>query len=489
MADYMNDITQLNITARLITEEAIRRGYKIELIRNRTADSTSLVRCEKNNKEFYYRSLYSALTPSYALYASNDKTLSQLLLERNGVPVPSAIVVSPETESYMAEEFLKVAGEVVVKPASLNHGDGITVGVKTVDELKRAMEYARTQPNALEGVLVQQMVAGEEYRFLVLQGKVIAVATRRPPYVIGDGKLKIKELIDIINNDPARSDGHSTALTKISIKDVMQHNSDGFIDLIPAKGERIDVLKTTNLSRGGYAIDCTDKASPAIKRIAVEAAKSCLLEIAGVDIITQDIEAETTQGSYVIEVNNCPGIRMHVFPTIGKSRDVTKKLFNAIEKTAHPIGGKLKHIGRVEEIALPALAGPLKFKARIDSGATVSSLWASSIKENNGKLAFTLFDTGSALYDGQVHTTTQFSKRIVTSSMGHSQERYQIKATVIGKAKKIHATFTLADRSKQIYPVLIGRNVLRNKFIIDVSSGSIDNRAEALNKQPLMEIK
>ncbi len=478
MKDYTNDISQLNITARLITEEALRRGYKVDLIRNRTADSTSLIRCEKNNKEFYYRSLYTALTPSYAIYASDDKTLSQLLLERNNVPVPSAIVVVPETESEMAEEFLKVAGEVVVKPANLNHGDGITVGVKTEAELKKAMELARSQPAALSGVLIQQMVSGEEYRFLVLHGKVVAVATRRPPYVIGDGVSTIRSLIEILNVDPQRSEGHATALTKISLGDVAQHNPKGFLEMIPAAGVHVNVLKTTNLSRGGYAIDCTDIASPEIKRIAIEAAKSCLLEIAGVDIITRDITANSTKGSYVIEVNNCPGIRMHVTPTIGKGRDVAKALFSAIEKTAHPIKGKLKHIGRVEEIVLPVVYGQDKIKARIDSGATVASLWASNIEERSGRLYYTLFGPSSALYNGKVHYTDQFSKRIVTSSMGHTQERYQIKTSIIIKGKRIRATFTLADRSKQIYPVLIGRNVLRNKFIIDVSHGKIDKSSE-----------
>jgi cyanophycin synthetase len=333
----MDDINRLNITARLLAEEAIREGYVVEIVKNRTQGSGHIMRCTKGGQEFYMRSLFSDLMPAYAFFASNDKSLSQLLLENKGVPVPKSVVIADTEDNSMAITLMKECGSVVVKPINLNHGDGITVDVASEDTLNQAIDFARAQSNRNKDVIIQQMVSGEEYRFLVLRGEVLAVAARRPPHVTGDGRSTIKEMIEVLNSDPARSEGHSGVLTKIDIADVHEHNDDGFLGRVPAAGEVVNVLKVSNLSRGGFAIDCTDTASPALKRIAVEAAKSCFLEIAGVDIITNDISSESTEGSYVIEVNNCPGIRMHTHPSQGEPRNVAYPLFKALEETARPI--------------------------------------------------------------------------------------------------------------------------------------------------------
>jgi hypothetical protein len=129
-----------------------------------------------------------------------------------------------------------------------------------------------------------------------------------------------------------------------------------------------------------------------------------------------------------------------------------------------------KVIGRAETIALPEL-GSAEVPARIDTGAKTSSIWASHMVEANGVLQFTLFDQPSPLYTGRMHRTTEFEKVIVASSNGIEQERYKVRLLLKLKGKKIRGRFTLADRSSQAYPVLIGRNVLRGKFIVDVTRG------------------
>lgn len=129
-----------------------------------------------------------------------------------------------------------------------------------------------------------------------------------------------------------------------------------------------------------------------------------------------------------------------------------------------------KTIGRAEPIALPEL-GDTQVPARVDTGAKTSSIWASQMREEDGVLYFTLFAEGSDLYTGRTHHTHEFEKVVVASSNGQEQERYRVRLLIKLKGKKIRSRFTLADRSTQVYPVLLGRNVLRGKFIVDVTKG------------------
>lgn len=128
-------------------------------------------------------------------------------------------------------------------------------------------------------------------------------------------------------------------------------------------------------------------------------------------------------------------------------------------------------IGRVELISFPSLkVGGVS--ARIDTGAKTSSIWATSIKaRKDGGLDFILFGKSSPLYNGKKITVSSYEETVVSSSMGNIQKRYKVKLTIRINGHRIKASFSLADRSRQVYPVLIGRNVLRGKFIVDVTRG------------------
>lgn len=141
-------------------------------------------------------------------------------------------------------------------------------------------------------------------------------------------------------------------------------------------------------------------------------------------------------------------------------------------------------IGRAESIALPAF-DIAELPARIDTGAKTSSIWASEIREKDGVLSYVLFDQSSAHYTGELHSTVVFEKTMILSSIGEAQERYKIRLLIKLKGKKIRARFTLADRSKQVYPVLVGRNVLRGKFIVDVQGGEPLYQEERQQSQAL----
>ncbi|HSW98869.1 MAG TPA: RimK/LysX family protein [Candidatus Saccharimonadales bacterium] len=136
-----------------------------------------------------------------------------------------------------------------------------------------------------------------------------------------------------------------------------------------------------------------------------------------------------------------------------------------------------KVLGRAEQISFPEIDSP-DIYARIDSGARTSALWVSYAEVEDGRLAVTFFGPGHPAYTGEKKYFDAFDKDIVTSSTGHRQQRYKIKLSVVLKKRRIKATFTLADRSTQVYPVLIGRNVLRGKFVVDVTLGKVLRQEE-----------
>lgn len=120
--------------------------------------------------------------------------------------------------------------------------------------------------------------------------------------------------------------------------------------------------------------------------------------------------------------------------------------------------------------ALVAIAGIKNIPAKVDTGADSSSVWASDIKINDaGQLEFCLLSPDSSLYTGERITVDDFSVQQVRNSTGDVKLRYRVSLPMKVKNRKIQAYFTLADRSRNRFPVLIGRKTLQNKFLVDVS--------------------
>jgi hypothetical protein len=144
----------------------------------------------------------------------------------------------------------------------------------------------------------------------------------------------------------------------------------------------------------------------------------------------------------------------------------------------------IKIIGRADKMDLPE-QGLFGIPAKTDTGAKTSAIWATNIHERDGALVFTFFGPKSPLYTGQEQTAKRFTRVMVASSIGAEQMRYKVILLVRIKGKKIRAAFTLADRSRQAYPVLIGRNVLRGKFLVDVKAGRPDYSSEYRRSEQL----
>ena len=266
----------------------------------------------------------SAVSESIA----QDKDLTKRLLASAGVPVPKGKPVKTVDEGW--DVALKLGLPVVVKPQDGNQGKGVTVNIVTRDHFEIAYRVAAE----IGTVMVEQFLPGSDFRMLVVGDRLIAAARRDSPSVVGDGVHTVRELVDIVNRDPRRGDGHATPLTKIRLDDIAKARLaiQGLSpDAVPTIGQRVVLRNNANLSTGGTATDVTDDVHPEVAARAVAAARMIGLEICGVDVVCENIsEPLEAQRGGVVEVNAAPGLRMHLAPSYGKPRQVGEAIIERL---------------------------------------------------------------------------------------------------------------------------------------------------------------
>jgi cyanophycin synthetase len=288
----------------------------------------------------------SAVSESIA----QDKDLCKRLLLSAGVPVPTGRPVSSIDDAWDAA--LEIGLPVVVKPQDGNQGKGVTVNVVT----REHMEIAYKAADEIGQVMVEKFLPGSDYRLLVVGDKLVAAARRDPPHVIGDGQLTVKQLVDKVNADPKRGDGHATSLTKIRFDDIAVARltqQDLTPDSVPEKGQRVILRNNANLSTGGTATDVTDDVHPDVAARAIAAAQVVGLHVCGVDVVAESVlrPLEEINGG-IVEVNAAPGLRMHLSPSYGKGRNVGEAII------AHLYGhGHKSEDGRIPVVAVTGTNG------------------------------------------------------------------------------------------------------------------------------------
>lgn len=260
-------------------------------------------------------------TSAIAESIAQDKELTKKLLAAAGVPVPGGRPVKDAADAWLAAQ--DVGLPVVLKPRDGNQGKGVTVNISTRDEVLAAFDVASQHGTE---VLVERYLPGSDYRLLVVGERLVAAARREPPLVVGDGKHTVRELVDTVNIDPRRGDGHATSLTKIRFDEVALarlHEQGYTADSVPVKGKRVLLRNNANLSTGGTATDVTDDVHPEVTARVVAAARMIGLDVAGVDVVCESVlRPLEEQSGGIVEINAAPGLRMHLSPSFGKGRDV-----------------------------------------------------------------------------------------------------------------------------------------------------------------------
>ncbi|MFO1338666.1 MAG: cyanophycin synthetase [Burkholderiaceae bacterium] len=285
----------------------------------------------------------SAVSESIA----QDKDLCKTLLRAAGVPVPLGRPVDSVDDAVAAAE--EIGWPVVCKPQDGNQGKGVTVNI--TDPAGLALAYKAAEE--IGHPMVEKFLPGSDFRMLVVGSKLIAAARRDPPQVSGDGTHTVRQLVDMVNADPKRGDGHATSLTKIRFDDiaVARLAMQGLTpESVPEKGQRVVLRNNANLSTGGTATDVTDDVHPEVAARAVAAARMVGLDICGVDVVCETvIRPLEEQHGGIVEVNAAPGLRMHLSPSYGKGRAVGEAIINHL----YPPGDD----GRIPVVAVTGTNG------------------------------------------------------------------------------------------------------------------------------------
>ncbi|MEL4105276.1 cyanophycin synthetase [Oscillospiraceae bacterium WX1] len=339
--DLMAYLKKISVEAELgpstqaIADEAKKRGIPVTRIANE-----SLIRLGYGKNSRLVESTLTDATACICADISCNKQLSKHLLSEQKIPVPYGKVVYSEMSALMAAGQIGIP--VVIKPLDSNQGKGVHLNLCEPSEIREAFADASKYSS---GVIVEQYVTGSDYRVLVVGSAVKAVAKRVPACVQGDGVLTVRALVKRVNSDPNRGDKHERPLTKIRLDDIavkLLEKVGMTPDTVLQEDEIVYLRENGNISTGGTAVDCTDIIHPDNAELAVRAAAAIGIDIAGIDIVTADISKSILEtGGVIVEVNTAPGIRMHLYPSSGKVRnvaaDIVSLLFPDVSSTQFPI--------------------------------------------------------------------------------------------------------------------------------------------------------
>jgi cyanophycin synthetase len=355
----------LGPNTRVIADAAHRRGIPV-----RRLDQGSLLQLGHGIHQRRMCGAETDRTSSIGEDIGWEKPLSKELLAAVGIPTPEGRIVADADDAWQAAG--EVGGLVVVKPQSANHGRSVFIGLSKREDIAEAYASARETGQG-PNVLVERCILGAEHRVLVVDGRVAAATRGDPLYITGDGVRSIEQFVAELNTDPRRSEDADSPLYAVEFDEMTvgvlarqgyQPSS------IPGAGERVLIQRNGNL-----AVDVTELVHPDNAAIVALAARTVGLDVAGVDLVVEDISRPMReQRGAILEVNAMPGLMMHVTPGAGAPR---------------PVGDII-----VASVVPPGTDGRIPFVAVNGPGA------AAIARETGALLSARGFCTGVACADG-----------------------------------------------------------------------------------------
>ncbi|MSR56917.1 MAG: cyanophycin synthetase [Planctomycetaceae bacterium] len=346
----------------------------------RRLNSGSLVQLGQGIKQRRIWTAETDRTSAIAESIAQDKELTKTLLRAGGVPVPEGRLVTDAADAWSAASEL--GDPVVVKPRDANHAQGVFTNLVTQTQVEAAFVLAEPVGS---GVIVERFAPGNEHRLLVVGKRLVAAARGEAAYIAGDGIRTVTQLIhEQLDTDPRRGDDESFPLCPITFNAVllMELERQGYqLDSIPPDGAHILVQRSDNLS-----VDVTDDVHPSIAAHAVLAAQIVGLDVAGLDVVVEDISKPLeVQGGVVVEVNAGPGLVMHLKPSVGTPRPVG----DAIVESLFPAGDN----GRIPIVCVTGT-----------NGKTTVTRLISHMLRSTGKLVGTTCTDGISIDDRIIET-------------------------------------------------------------------------------------
>jgi GNAT-family acetyltransferase (TIGR03103 family) len=291
-------LDDLNPYARIIADEALRRGISVQIVDG----ESGLMKLTHGGRGVLTRESLSELTNGVAMSKCDDKRLTRRLLKEAGLSVPRGRVATDDEDDVALLEDL---GELVVKPARGEQGNGITVGVQTPTELERAIDLARSY---CPDVLLEECVSGMDLRIVVIDHEVVAASVRKPATVLGTGRHTIRDLIESASRRRAAVTAGESRIPLDAVTEKAVHDEGYDLDDVLDEGVELAVRRTANLHTGGTLHDVTAQLHPDLAKAACRASQVLDIPVVGMDLLVAEVAGAE---HVIIEANERPGLANH----------------------------------------------------------------------------------------------------------------------------------------------------------------------------------
>lgn len=321
---YLNGRYNFGPSTKSIVDEAKNRGIPFKRL-----GEDSMVIFGQGVHQKKIRATMTCSTSSMGVDVAGDKDDTKRILSRNHIPMAKGECIYDEEQ--LVEVVENIGFPLVIKPVDGNHGRGVTTNITNMEKAIEAFQIAK---KISKRVIVEKFLEGSDYRFLVVNHKLVAAAKRTPACVMGDGVSTIAQLIAQANSDPDRGDGHEKVMTTIKVDEVTQSilaAKQLSLDSVLIDGQTLYLKDTANISTGGTSADVTDMVHPYNVLMAERISRILGLDICGIDIVAQNINIPIKENiGGVVEVNAAPGFRMHLAPSNGMPRNVAKPVMDML---------------------------------------------------------------------------------------------------------------------------------------------------------------
>jgi D-alanine-D-alanine ligase-like ATP-grasp enzyme len=260
---------------------------------------------------------------------SRHKELAYAYAERRGVKIPGTHTLQKnETlDAATAEQLLARYETVIVKPSDASLSRGLTVNIRLQGELTRAIAHARA---IADTILIQEQVEGEEVRFTVIDGKVVAALLRQTPRVTGDGISTVSQLIAAEN--AARKTLIFPYISYPQLDDTIIPATYLASDRVLADGEVLELNRATMIKNGCSIYDVVDQVHESYKATVEQLVSDLDARFLVVDIFMKDFRTPQTEDNYwFIEFNTSPVLKLYYACRDGKMFDIAPRLASSID--------------------------------------------------------------------------------------------------------------------------------------------------------------
>ncbi|EHJ53270.1 bifunctional glutamate--cysteine ligase GshA/glutathione synthetase GshB [Streptococcus macacae] len=321
----------MELSTQMLLFDVIQKGVHFELL---DENDQFLKLWHKNHIEYVKNGNMTSKDNYVIPLAMANKVVTKKILKEAGFSVPEGAELDNKDDALRYYAQIKNKA-IVVKPKSTNFGLGISIFKEPSDpeSYAKALDIAFSEDSS---ILVEEYIAGTEYRFFILDGKCEAVLLRIAANVVGDGQTSIRELIAEKNQNPLRGRNHRSPLEIINLGNIelLMLSQQGYSpdDILP-KGVRVNLRENSNISTGGDSIDFTEKMPASYKKLAAKMARAMGAWACGVDLIIPDTNVKASQENpnyTCIELNFNPSMYMHTYCHEGPGQIITGKILKKL---------------------------------------------------------------------------------------------------------------------------------------------------------------